>query len=85
MSLLAMCLTVTTNGLQEECSEEPAAGCKTDIKLKKKQKKQIGAPSDDITTEETPLKGKKKKKRKLGVTAESPGRSSNLKLTSCFF
>lgn len=79
-----MCLTVTTNGLQEECSEEPATGCKTDIKLKKKQKKQTGAPSDDVTTEETPLKGKKK--RKLGVTAESPGRSSsNLKLTSCLF
>lgn len=80
MSLLAMCLTVTTNGLREECSEE-----KTDIKLKKKQKKQIEAPSGGVTAEETPLKGKKKKKRKLGVTAGSPGkRSSNLKL-ACLF
>lgn len=76
-----MCLTVTSNGLEEECLEQPA-----DSKPKKKQKKKTEAPSEGTTTEETPLKKTTKKKRKLAVTAESPGKMSfNLKLTSCFY
>lgn len=67
MSFLAMCLTVDSNGLEEECSEEQATDFKTDDKSNKKQTKQAEVPS-----EETPLK-KKKKKRKLAGTAESPG------------
>ncbi|KAM9347821.1 ATP-dependent RNA helicase DDX18 [Symphorus nematophorus] len=61
--------TVRSNGLEEECSEKPAAACKTDGKPKKKQKKQVEVP-----TEETPppVKKKTKKKRKLADTAESP-------------
>ncbi|XP_076603908.1 ATP-dependent RNA helicase DDX18 [Chaetodon auriga] len=56
----------TSNGLEEQ-------RCETDIKPKKKQKKQTEVPLDCTTTEETPVKKKKtKKKRKLPDTAESP-------------
>ncbi|XP_033472922.2 ATP-dependent RNA helicase DDX18 [Epinephelus lanceolatus] len=64
---------VNSNGLAEECCEEPAAVCKADNKPKKKQKKQLGVPLEGITSEQTSLKKKKtKKKRKLADTAESP-------------
>ncbi|KAL7385196.1 hypothetical protein ABVT39_017362 [Epinephelus coioides] len=64
---------VNSNGLAEECCEEPAAVCEADSKPKKKQKKQLGVPLEGTTSEETSLKKKKtKKKRKLADTAESP-------------
>lgn len=68
-------MTVNSNGLEEQCCEEPATGCKADIKPKKKQKKQTEVLLEGTTTEETLKKKKtKKKKRKLADTAESPGR-----------
>ncbi|XP_049903958.1 ATP-dependent RNA helicase DDX18 [Epinephelus moara] len=64
---------VNSNGLAEECCEEPAAVCKADSKPKTKKKKQLGVPLEGTTSEETSLKKKKtKKKRKLADTAESP-------------
>merc|ERR1712035_75687 len=66
--------TVNSNGLEEECSVEPAAACKTDGKLKKKQKKQTAVPLEETKAEETPpVKKKNKKRRKLADTAEAPG------------
>ncbi|XP_070831852.1 ATP-dependent RNA helicase DDX18 [Chaetodon trifascialis] len=59
----------TSNGLEEQGS---SPDIKTDIKPKKKQKKQTEVPVDG-TAEETPVKKKKtKKKRKLPDTADSP-------------
>lgn len=64
---------VKSNGLAEECCDEPAAACKTNSKPKKNQKKQTDVPLEGTTTEETSVKKKKtKKKRKLADTVESP-------------
>ncbi|KAF3695174.1 ATP-dependent RNA helicase DDX18 [Channa argus] len=57
---------ISSNGLQEECCEEPAPSCKAG------KKKQNELPAEDSITEQTPLKKKKKKKRKLADNAESP-------------
>nr|XP_020488829.1 ATP-dependent RNA helicase DDX18-like [Labrus bergylta] len=60
--------TVNSNGLKEECCEDPD----TEIEPKKKQqkKKQIEKADEGTTTEESSQK--KKKKRKLADKAESP-------------
>ncbi|XP_023119436.1 ATP-dependent RNA helicase DDX18 [Amphiprion ocellaris] len=68
----AVSLTVGSNGLEDECCEEPAAAGKTDAELKKKQAKKVEGPMEGTTTKETPLKKKKKKKRKLTDTDEPP-------------
>ncbi|XP_023273401.1 ATP-dependent RNA helicase DDX18 [Seriola lalandi dorsalis] len=67
-----MCLSVNSNGLEEDCCEKPAAACKADRKPKKKQKKQNGEPVEGTSTEKTLAQKKKKKKRKLTDTNESP-------------
>lgn len=62
--------TVNSNGLEEECTEDPTAACQTETKPKKKQN---GVSLDGTTASSaTPLKKKKKKKRKLTDAAESP-------------
>uniref|UniRef100_A0AAQ5XM90 ATP-dependent RNA helicase n=1 Tax=Amphiprion ocellaris TaxID=80972 RepID=A0AAQ5XM90_AMPOC len=75
-----------SNGLEDECCEEPAAAGKTDAELKKKQAKKVEGPMEGTTTKETPLKKKKKKKRKLTDTDEPPGnppqKSAQLKFQS---
>lgn len=66
-----MFLTVNSNGLKEECTEDQTATCQTETKPKKKQN---GMSVDRTTTAiETPIKKKKKKKRKLTGAVESPG------------
>lgn len=67
--VVAMCVTVNSNGLDGDCCEKPAAR-----EPKKKQKKQNDLPEEQTTTQQTPLKKKKKKKRKLTDSTESPGK-----------
>ncbi|KAM3607458.1 uncharacterized protein V6R79_008059 [Siganus canaliculatus] len=64
--------TVNSNGLKEECCEEPASNCKPVNKQKKNLKKQPAAAGKGTTPEDASLKKKKKKKRKLPETSESP-------------
>lgn len=71
-----MCSAVGSDGHDENCGEKPAAPCGTDGKLKKKVKKQNGAPEEGTSKEMTPGQKKKKKKRKLTDTAEPPGGDS---------
>lgn len=60
---------MTSNGLEEELSEQPEAAALTDCKAKTQQKK-TEVPSEGTTPEEAPLK---KKRRKPADTAELPG------------
>lgn len=63
-------LTVKSNGLEEEYSEEASTACKAVNEAKPKQQKKKSL--EETKTEEIPLK-KKKKKRKPGQTVDSPG------------
>ncbi|XP_060909970.1 ATP-dependent RNA helicase DDX18 isoform X2 [Labrus mixtus] len=63
--------TVKSNGLKEECCEDPHTAADTEIEPKKK-KQQIEKADEGTTTEESSQKKKKKKKRKLADKAESP-------------
>ncbi|KAK2839434.1 hypothetical protein Q5P01_013174 [Channa striata] len=63
---------VSSNGLHEECCEEPASSCKVNKESKKKPKAQKELAAEQTSATQTPLKKKKKKKRKLTDNAESP-------------
>ncbi|XP_008284273.1 ATP-dependent RNA helicase DDX18 [Stegastes partitus] len=68
----AVDLTVNSNGLKEDCCDEPVTAAMMDREPKKKQTEQVEGPVEGSPTEGAPLKKKKKKKRKLTEIGEPP-------------